>query len=202
MLRMDKTTYISVDVETDGPVPGRNSMLSLGAAAFNRKGELLDKILINFEDLEGAEKDFATMQFWAENPEAYEATKTNRMFPIRGMTEFSRWLRGFENPVFVFMPAKFDGLFVYWYMQTFLNLGFMNTPDEIDVKTLAMVALGEENPHFASKRFWKKAWKDNKTRHNHVAVDDAVEQGIQFIKILNALKQKREDLVNAGNMVM
>jgi len=35
---MSKEIYISTDVETDGPIPGPNSMLSFGSAAFEVDG--------------------------------------------------------------------------------------------------------------------------------------------------------------------
>lgn len=38
---MTKEIYVSTDVETDGPIPGPHSMLSLGSAAY-----LLDKTLV------------------------------------------------------------------------------------------------------------------------------------------------------------
>lgn len=197
MLRTDNTTYISVDIEATGPVPGLNSMISLGAAAFERDATLKGTIQINFQELEWSKQDPDTMRFWAENPVAYLRTKEDPQSAEEGSTQFYNWYRKFENPVFVFMPAKFDGLFVYWYLQTFVpHLGFMTTPDAIDVKTLAMVALGEENPRFSSKRFWKNEWKDKKHKHNHVAVDDAIEQGIQFFKILNDLKNTRKVLLD------
>lgn len=43
-----KTTeiYISTDVETDGPIPGVNSMLSFASAAYNEKKELLDAVMV------------------------------------------------------------------------------------------------------------------------------------------------------------
>ncbi len=195
MQKTDKTTYISIDVETTGPVPGLHSMISLGAAAFERSGILENKILINFEELPNSKQDDSTMRFWKENPIAYLRTKENPHLPVEGVARFKQFYQACENPVFVFMPQKFDGLFVYWYLQTFdSTLGFINTPDAIDVKTLAMVALGAENPRFAGKKDWLKEWKDRKTTHNHVAVDDAVEQGIQFIKVLNHLEKERSFL--------
>ncbi len=186
------TTYISVDVETTGPVPGLYSMISLGAAAFNRDSQLLDKLLINFRELDGSKQDPSTMKFWQENPIAYLRTKENPVTAEEGSVQFYKWYDKFENPVFVFMPQKFDGLFVYWYLQTFVKgLGFVNTPDAIDVKTLAMAVLGAENPRFAGKKWWPKVWKNKAIKHNHVAVDDAVEQGEQFMKILNQLSEEK-----------
>lgn len=36
--------YVSVDVEADGRIPGRSSMLSFGAAAFTLEKELVAEI--------------------------------------------------------------------------------------------------------------------------------------------------------------
>jgi hypothetical protein len=191
MLRTDKTTYISIDIEALGPTPGINSMVSLGAAAFDREGTLLDKFMANFKELPDAVRDPSTMEFWQKNPIAYYKTLEDPVKPEAAMNDFVEWYEKLENPVFVFMPQKFDGLFVYWYLGAFANKTFANTPDAIDVKTMAMVALGEENPRFASKRSWPKEWKDKKHKHDHVAVNDAIEQGIQFVKILNELKTRR-----------
>lgn len=192
MKKTDKTTYISIDVECTGPVPGLFSMISLGAAAFNREGEVIDTFMVNLDEIFGSRQDPATMRFWQDNPVAYLRTKENPVPAQEGTVAFYNWYETLENPVFVFMPQKFDGLFVYWYLQTFIEtLNFVNTPDAIDVKTMAMVALGAENPYFASKRSWPKTWKNKKITHNHVAVDDAKEQGEQFIKILNHIQKDR-----------
>lgn len=46
--------YYSVDVEADGPIPGKNSMLSFGCAVFTAKGNLIDTYSANLDLLEGA----------------------------------------------------------------------------------------------------------------------------------------------------
>jgi hypothetical protein len=33
--------YFSVDIESDGPIPGRNSMLSMGCAVFTHTGKMI-----------------------------------------------------------------------------------------------------------------------------------------------------------------
>lgn len=47
--------YISTDIETDGPIPGPHSMLSLGSAAYGADLELIANFSVNFELLPGAE---------------------------------------------------------------------------------------------------------------------------------------------------
>ena len=42
MIDFDKSeTWVLVDIETDGPLPGKNSMLSLAAVAFKPNGEVI-----------------------------------------------------------------------------------------------------------------------------------------------------------------
>ena len=49
--------YVSTDVETDGPIPGLNSMLSLGSAAYLPGKTLIDTFSANLETLPGAIAD-------------------------------------------------------------------------------------------------------------------------------------------------
>ena len=46
--------YISTDVESDGPIPGPHSMLSLGSAAYTADKRLVSTFSVNLETLPGA----------------------------------------------------------------------------------------------------------------------------------------------------
>ena len=178
-----KTTYISIDIETTGNIPGINTMLSMGAAAFTLEEGMISTFERNFEALPGAIDDPDTMAFWAEWPEAYAITRENVVNPEIAMKDFVEWLKGLENPVFVFYPTKFDGLFLYYFLYRFGGLKFINSPDTIDIKTYALNLLGETSTTRAGKRDWPKRWKTKK-RHKHVAISDAIEQGESFMKML------------------
>jgi len=68
--------YFSRDVEADGPIPGPNSMLSLGCAAF-KDDRLQNTFSVNLEFLDGATPDeHTTEEFWDRNKSAYAATRT------------------------------------------------------------------------------------------------------------------------------
>lgn len=190
---MEKSTYISVDIEAVGDVPGKYSMIALGAAAYNLRSELLGTFSVNVQELEGAIRDPSTMAFWEKNKWAYEQTFVDRKPAAEAMEMFTQWFEVLENPVFVFYPPKFDAMFVYWYLQTFVDrMTFRTTPDMFDTKSLAAALLRVDNVKGASKRDWPKRWKNKKLRHTHLAVDDAKEQGEQFVKIL------RETLFGEG----
>jgi hypothetical protein len=178
-----KTTYISVDIETDGNLPGVNSLLSMGAAAFTLEDGMVGTWEGNFDKLPGAIEDLDTMRFWAEWPDAYAATRVNTLHPQSAMIDFVNWFEQFDNPVFVFYPTKFDGLWLYYFLYRFVGMNFVDSPDCIDIKTYALCFLNETSPTKAGKRDWPKRWKSKK-RHKHIAVSDAIEQGESFMTML------------------
>ena len=69
--------YVSTDVETDGPIPGPNSMLSFASAAYQADKTLAGTFSANLELLPGAQPDAKTAAWWQSQPEAYAATRQN-----------------------------------------------------------------------------------------------------------------------------
>src|SRR5882762_2275562 len=63
-----KEIYVSTDVEADGPIPGPNSMLSFGSAAYTGGKELIGTFSANLETLPGATADPKTAEWWAHTP--------------------------------------------------------------------------------------------------------------------------------------
>ncbi len=187
--------YVSVDIEADGPIPGPHSMLSFGAAAFGPDSGLTSTFTRNLVCLEDAAPDPRTSEFWRNNPEAYQATRTDTRAPSVAMPEFVRWVKGLPaRPVFVAYPAGFDFLFMYWYMIRFAGESPFSF-SALDIKTYAMALLG--TPYRASaKRNMPKHWRPRR-RHTHIALDDAIEQGELF---LNMLKERDAtvDVVDGG----
>src|SRR5262245_18242804 len=108
--------YVSTDVETDGPIPGPNSMLSFASAAFHPDKTLAGTFTANLELLPGAQPDPRTAAWWQSQPEAYAATRQNLEAPAAAMPRYLAWVKSLAGtPVFVAYPAGFDFLFVYWY---------------------------------------------------------------------------------------
>jgi hypothetical protein len=54
--------YVSANVETGGPIPGVNSMLSFGSAAYLADKTLVGTLTVNLETLPEAEADPRTME--------------------------------------------------------------------------------------------------------------------------------------------
>jgi len=182
--------YISTDVETDGPIPGPNSMLSLGAAAFTEDGTMASTFSVNFETLPEASGDPDTMNWWAGRPEAWKACREATRPPENAIRSFKNWVESLNGtPVFVGYPAGFDFLFVYWYLIRFTGKSPFSF-SALDIKSFASGLLGTQYRE-TTKRNMPKRWTEKLPSHTHVAVDDAIEQGVMFCRMLKESRRKK-----------
>jgi len=191
MTALDKKVsevYISTDIETDGPIPGENSMLSLGSVAFDASGTEISSFEINLETLPGAKPDPKTAEWWATQPEAWAAARKNPVEPKAAMARYLAWVEGLPGkPVFVAYPLLFDMMFVYWYLIRFCGRSPFSHSG-IDIKTMAYAAMGSTSYREANKKNMPKHWMPPAAPHTHVAIEDAREQGRLFFNIRAALK--------------
>ena len=178
--------YVSTDVEADGPIPGPNSMLSFGSAAYLPDKTLVSTFGANLELLPGAHSDPGTMAWWKQNPEAWEASRTYLQSPEVAMKNYAAWVNGLPGkPVFVGYPVAYDFMFVYWYLLRFTGSSPFSH-SALDMKTLAMALL--KTPYReTTKRDMPKRWFDEMP-HTHQALDDAIEQGALFCNMLAELR--------------
>src|SRR5262245_5205504 len=136
--------YVSTDVESDGPIPGPNSMLSFASAAYRADKSLIATFTANLETLPGAAPDPGTMSWWRDHADAYAATRTDLEDPETAMRRYVAWVKSLPGrPVFVAYPAGFDFLFVYWYLMRFAGESPFSF-SALDVKTYAMAMLNLE----------------------------------------------------------
>lgn len=178
--------YLSTDVETDGPIPGPHSMLSLGSAAYTADKQLVSTFTANLETLPGAAADPKTAAWWATQPAAWAACRTDLEAPAAAMARYVAWIKRLQGkPVFVAYPAGFDFLFVYWYLIRFTGESPFSF-SALDVKSFAMAVL-KKDYRDSTKRNMPKHWFDQ-LPHSHVALVDAIEQGALFC---NMLKESR-----------
>lgn len=174
--------YVSTDVESDGPIPGPNSMLSFASAAFTADKILVSTFSANLHQLEGATADPKTMKWWEEQPEAWEACRQDLEDPSEAMHRYFAWLKALPGkPIFVGYPVAFDFMFVYWYLLRFCGESPFSH-SALDIKTYAMSILKSEYSK-SSKSQMPKHWFDD-LPHTHVALDDAIGQGALFCNML------------------
>ena len=181
--------YVSSDIEADGPIPGPYSMLSLASAAFTADKILLSTFSVNLTTLPGASQDPKTMAWWQTQPEAWQLCRQDQVLPEQAMNDYAVWLRALPGkPVFVGYPASFDFLFVYWYLIRFVGESpFSHCA--LDIKTYAMAIL-KKGYSQSTKQNMPGSWFEN-LPHTHIALDDAIEQGVLFCNMLSHnLKQK------------
>jgi hypothetical protein len=174
--------YVSTDVETDGPCPGLNSMLSLASAAYLADKTLLSTFSANLEMLPEASGHPETMKWWETQREAWAACRQNPQSPEQVMREYVTWLKALPGkPVFVGYPVVFDYMFVQWYLHKFTG----ESPFSfyaLDIKTYAMALLKKDYSDTV-KSVMPRRWFDG-LPHTHLALDDAIEQGALFCNML------------------
>jgi DNA polymerase III epsilon subunit-like protein len=203
---MTKELFISVDIETTGPAPGKHSMISIGCVACVEDNtqecgyKVLDTFNANLEEVsfDGlfSTRDTKTMkEFWEKHPEAWEIATANPQPPEDVIRALKKWLIDLPKdgrPIFVGYPVGFDFSFVYWYMHYFTNsCEFGYQP--LDIKTYAYAALGGKYKDVKKATMPKHWFKE--TKLTHVALDDALNQAHLFFQIR---KKIYENTLNKG----
>lgn len=180
--------YVSTDVEADGPIPGPNSMLSFGSAAYTAAKNLLGTFTANLLPLPEAAADPETMEWWKTQPDAWAECRRDPQEPAIVMPRYVNWLKSLPGtPVFVAYPAAYDFMFVYWYLIRFAGESPFSF-SALDIKSYAMAVLGTEYRH-ATKKSMPKHWFDP-LPHTHRALDDAIGQGALFCNMLAARSER------------
>jgi len=133
--------YVSVDIEASGPVPGRFSMLSVGATLVSVTRGEPPKIGASFyaelQPLPGAGADETALAYAGGlRPEKLAESGRPPAEALRDLNAFLQ-LQSVRRPVFVAHCASFDWMFVAWYY------GHTGVPNPfgyaaLDTKALAM----------------------------------------------------------------
>ncbi len=181
--------YIAADIEADGPLPGPNSMLSLGLCAAGRfDGETFTAFPARQHTFYREIKPISDRY----DPKALEVSGLDRQRlaeegeePAQALTEAHQWvceLAGEARPVMVSWPLAYDWLFLQWYFLRFSAAGSpFGFSSAIDIKTL----------------FWRGARTvldgaglddlppelQTDAEHTHNALDDAARAAELFVRL-------------------
>jgi hypothetical protein len=181
--KVKQEIYVSTDIEADGPIPGPNSMLNFGSAAFTADKQLVGTFSANLHVLPDAIPDPRTMDWWRTQPDAWNAIRTDLQDPEVAMKNYVAWLESLPgSPVFVGYPASYDFMFIYWYLMRFAGRSPFSF-SALDIKSYAMAVLKKPFRETA-KRTMPKFLFDG-SPHTHTGLDDALEQGTLFCNLLN-----------------
>lgn len=195
-------TYFSVDVETDGLTPGRNSMLSVGAVAYaGATLEPLDTFSINLAELHGTRPDEDTLKWWTQFPVAWEMTRRDPQPPLPAMRRFAAWIRATaqdSRAVFCAWPLNFDASFVSHY---FAVIGDKNPfgIGGLDMRSLWMGLSGMSYIECDDEKV-PEPWQ-SKHPHSHVALEDALQQGDVLVAMLKASRMQARFRTHLRNVL-
>lgn len=208
-----KEIYISVDIESTGPIPGRFSMSSIGAFAAGgltsegnyQKFDHKNKENIFYSELKPISENFSeeaikvgVLTGYREyldfnkiedcGARRHEWMKEHGQDPAIAMKEFANWCEKISEKydarvVFTAYPASFDWTFVYWYLVNFNIRSPFGFSSVLDVKTLFM-AKSKKPLIYSTKRSMPKSLF-SKLPHTHRADEDAIELGILAMNILD-----------------
>jgi hypothetical protein len=186
--RARQDTYFSVDIETDGPIPGLYSMLSFAVVqAGYHDGR-------KFVPIESGSEKYWELRPISEtfDPEALRVNGLDRSrlsvegaLPELAMSQADQWIRNRADgrrPVMVASPAAFDWMFMHWYFTTYVGGSPFGYSSCFDVKTAISVKF--DRPIAMSGRERLPGWMRSTLPHSHNALDDAREQAQLFANLL------------------
>ena len=195
--------YISVDVETSGKTPGKYSMLSLGACVVGDTSRQfyaeLKPLNDNFIDaamriaclglncLDGMKHiDKYNPERENFNPSlALNVLKEKGEEPKVVIPRFNDWVNSTAigyRPIIAAAPIIFDGMFVSWYFDNFFEgeNPFGHSGEDIS----SMYRGSVKNIYSSIKDLGLR------TELTHNALDDAIQQAIEFEKILDTMNRE------------
>jgi len=177
--------YISVDIETAGPVPGEYSMVSLGACLVDNSTEqfYIELKPINDNYIPEALKVSGLM---------FEQLTATGINPAEAMSSFQHWVHRVtdnQRAVFVGFNASFDWSFVNWYFHVFLGQNPFGI-GALDIKSYYMGLSGCLWQETTSSQLPLSFQPSHRQSHN--ALDDAIAQAEIFKKLLQAAQQWRK----------
>ena len=187
-------TYVVIDAEFDGPLPGINSMISLGAVAINKNGDTLGDFEINILPLENSISDPVTIDWFKnEAKEAFDYCKKNQVPPNEAMNKFGDWLLQLPSPrIMAAHPAPTDFAWINFYLLKFLrdrldqyplHIPFFQSMPAFDIKSYAVRVLQKDYTDINRNNYPIELHDDK--NHTHKAIDDAREYANLLVKLLN-----------------
>jgi DNA polymerase III epsilon subunit-like protein len=175
---MKSECYISVDIESSGPIPGKFSMLSLGACVVGNPNEAF------YVELKPISMEFIPDALRVSGFDLTTLQREGRE-PLDAMKELRAWVEkaaGDRKAVFVGFNACYDWQFVNWYLESFAGgnpFGFGG----IDIKSYYMGKAGLLWSKTTSSQLPPEFQPDTAQTHN--ALDDAQAQASIFEKLLH-----------------
>ncbi|GII52904.1 hypothetical protein Pth03_12930 [Planotetraspora thailandica] len=186
---MKAETYISVDIEADGPIPGPYSMISIGMTVAGRMtGRRFEKTdpesSTFYAELKPISGDFVAESLAVSGLDRDLLLREGRD-PAEAMAAAAAWTRqvcGVTLPVMAAFPLAYDWMWTYWYFLRFTGESPFGHSRCIDIKTLYTAKAGVPVA-WSTKRQMPREVRSGR-RHTHNALDDAIEQAELFQNLM------------------
>ena len=166
--------WVMVDIESDGPIPGDYSMISLGAIVVEPALDRVFSARMKPISDRWIPEALAVSGFTREQTLAFPE-------PKQGMAAFAEWLRQLRGrPMFVSDNNGFDWMFTCWYFHHFVGdcpFGHSST----NLGSLYKGVVKDVRENFKHLR---------RTAHTHDPVDDARGNAEALLRIRDELGLK------------
>lgn len=186
---MKPVAYLSFDVETDGPTPLKNSLLSVGIVIFDEDSTEISSLKVNIKRRPAGVENPATMKWWNTQPDAWTACHLDVIDPGEAMYQIAKFIRVFSGLFelrWVAGPAAFDWMFLKCYYDRY------GPPDRPDIG-YSCHCLSEVKRicHDLLEDATIEQYLSSATpalSHTHDALDDAREQGYTYLALRQLLR--------------
>jgi uncharacterized protein YhfF len=127
--RVARPIFIVTDIESDGPTPLHNSMLSFASVAIEADGTRHGEFEAVLKAKADRTQNEMTMDWWKTQPEAWKAATDGAEDPAIVMPRFADWVESLPGPkVFVAAPMIFDGLWMDHYLDEYAGTRALSGP--------------------------------------------------------------------------
>lgn len=197
--RVEEDTYLCVDVESDGPLPGVHSMLSFGVVAFRPASGLIGEFFCTLDVLPGATTDPNTMRWWSTQPEAWAVSRAHCEDPTSGMRRFEQWVDALQRaPVVISSPASYDFGYLHWYCYRFLGGRIPFLKFGMDIASYAAAVTGQGYAACGRSR-WPARIGYTDVPNSHHPLHDARQHAQSFLALLRYQGYDAPPLVFEGD---
>jgi oligoribonuclease (3'-5' exoribonuclease) len=184
--------YLSFDIETDGPSPLVNSLLSIGICLIDENENIIDQLEINIMERENSTQDPKTMEWWHTQQVAWNICHQNQLSCHEAMNKISEFYKKWSQHyklIWIGMPVCFDWMFLKSYYCAFAP---QDAPD-IGFKATCISTIRDYS--IKNKVITNKEYDDIVSSIpkgvEHRALDDAKMQGFIFIRMNKYIKKKQ-----------
>jgi hypothetical protein len=191
-----REVYFSLDIETDGQVPGLNSMRSIGMVAFTAEHIPIGEFHSNLRPWPGAKADVATMEWWLGTDEKRAMWQSinsrnlrdpeDAMYDCLSFIDVQIEKTGFR-PVCVCSPTGFDYSFFRWYAYATQKQDSPFGHRCLDIRSYVMGLFGR--PYLQSGNETLPPEILTELPITHDALDDARKQAHIFFNLLQFSKK-------------